>query len=54
MRSLQDYIEEYKDHEQTELIDIMDITSEDLLDRFDERFESWYENEAEEDEEDYF
>jgi hypothetical protein len=46
VRSLQDYIEEYKEHEQTELIDIMDITSEDLLDRFDDRFEWWYDNEA--------
>lgn len=49
MRSLQDYIEEYKEHEQPELIDMLNITSEDILDRFDDRFEFWYENEAEED-----
>jgi len=39
MKTIQDYKEELIEQDQVELIDILDISSSDLVDRFDDRVE---------------
>ena len=39
MKTFQDYKEELIEQDQVELIDILDISSADLVDRFDDRVE---------------
>ena len=39
MKTFQDYKEELIEQDQVELIDILDISSSDLVDRFDDRVE---------------
>lgn len=39
MKTFQDYKEELIEQDQTELIDILDISSWDIVDRFDDRVE---------------
>lgn len=42
MKTLQEYYTELKEQDQVEIMDILSITSEDLLDRFDDRIEDLY------------
>ena len=42
MKTLQDYINELKEKEQTDVIDDLHITSEELVDRFDDRVEECF------------
>ena len=44
MKSLQEYKEELMEQEEVELIDLLHITSEELVDRFDDKVEDKYES----------
>ena len=44
MKSLQEYKEELMEQEEVELIDFLHITSEELVDRFDDKVEDKYES----------
>jgi len=48
MKTLQEYKVELQDEDQVSLIDLLDITSPDLVDRFDDRVEDVYEKLTEE------
>jgi len=48
MKTLQEYKAMLKEQDQVEIIDLFDITTEDLLDRFDDRIEDWYDQLVEE------
>ena len=50
MTSLQDYKEQLKEEDQVELIDLLDISSEDIVDRFDDRVEDKYDELQDDDE----
>jgi hypothetical protein len=49
VKTLQEYKKELEDRDQVELIDLLEITSPDLVDRFDDKVEDVYENLEEED-----
>ena len=56
MRFLKEYKEELRDYDVCDLIDQFDVTSADIVDRFSDRVEKWY-NSLEEEyelEEDYW
>ena len=48
MKSLQEYKNELSEQDQFEIISLFNITSEDLVDRFDDRIEDWYDQMVEE------
>lgn len=48
MKTLQEYKEQLQDEDQVSLIDLLDITSPDLVDRFDDKVEDVYEKLTEE------
>lgn len=50
MVTLEEYKNELKEYDQMEIVDRLEITSEDLVDRFDDRVEDKY-NEIEDDDE---
>lgn len=49
MKTLQEYKEQLQDEDQVNLIDLLEITSPDIVDRFDDRVEDVYEKLTEED-----
>ena len=49
MKTFQDYKEELIEQDQVELIDILDISSSDLVDRFDDRVEDKFDELFDED-----
>lgn len=49
MKTLQEYKKELEEEDQVSLIDLLDITSPDLVDRFDDKVEDVYEKLTEED-----
>ena len=49
MKTIQDYKEELLEQDQVELIDILDISSADLVDRFDDRVEDKFDELFDED-----
>ena len=51
MKTLQDYKNELMEEEQTELIDLLDISSWDLVDRFDDRVDDLFDELYDEDNE---
>jgi len=48
MKTLQEYKEQLQDEDQVSLIDLLDITSPDIVDRFDDKVEDVYEKLTEE------
>lgn len=54
MRSLQEYKDELKEYDQLEIVDRLEITSDDLVDRFDDRVEDAYNEIEDDDEEDSY
>jgi len=49
MKSLKEYKEELMEEDQIELIDLLSITSEDIVDRFDDRVEDKFDELHDED-----
>lgn len=50
MKTLQEFKGELTEKEEVELIDLLEITSYDIVDRFDDRVEKQWEEEEEDDE----
>ncbi len=50
MKTLQEFKGELTEKEEVELIDLLEITSYDIVDRFDDRVEEHWEDEEEDDE----
>ncbi len=50
MKTLQEFKGELTEKEEVELIDLLEITSYDIVDRFDDRVEEQWEEEEEDDE----
>jgi len=48
MKTLQEYKEQLQDEDQVSLIDLLDITSPEIVDRFDDKVEDVYEKLTEE------
>jgi len=48
MKTLQEYKNELNEQDQFEIISLFNITTEDLVDRFDDRIEDWYDQLVEE------
>ena len=48
MKTLQEYKKELEEEDQVSLIDLLDITSPDIVDRFDDKVEDVYEKLTEE------
>ena len=51
MMTLEQFIMEYGEHDPDEVLDILNITTEELLDRFEDKIESYIEKENEKSEE---
>lgn len=49
MKTLQEYKKELEEEDEVNLIDLLNITSPDLVDRFDDRVEDVFENLEEDD-----
>ena len=54
MITLEEYKNELKEYDQMEIVDRLEITSEDLVDRFDDRVEDKYNEIEDDDEEDSY
>jgi hypothetical protein len=54
MRSLEDMKQELNDYDVCDLVDIFDISSEDIVERFDDKIEAWYDELEDPDEFSYY